>query len=101
MSRENRNLAGFSQVADVSPKINNNNNEKNSVNDSQSKEMDVLDKVLDDKTKKSKTMKLKGIYFENDVARAIDRVTRGRGKGAKSELINAIVKMVFKQKNWM
>lgn len=63
--------------------------------------MDPLDKVIDKNKKKEDTHVLKGIYFEKEVADAIDRIAEGGGKGIKSQLVNEAVKKVFKEKGWI
>lgn len=94
MARKKENIADFDSVADI-----NNNNKINAKENNSNN--DELDNILLEKENKGNTHILKGIYFEREVARAIDRVSRGKGKGVKSDLVNAAVKQVFKEKGWL
>ena len=103
MSRKNKNLAGFDDVASedsTQPNINVNDND-NIKGENHDNKHDVMEQVLIEKKSKVKTHVLKGIYFEIEVANTIDRMARGKGKGIKSELVNEAVKKVFKEKGWM
>jgi hypothetical protein len=110
--REQRSLKSFGEVANedvnvkanVNKEANINNNLKNDLDfnhNATNNFTDELDDILSSKENKNKTHILKGIYFERDLAKAIDKVTKGKGKGAKSEIINAIVKKAFKEKGWL
>lgn len=77
---------------EINDKVNVKN--KNNVDDS-------LENAVNGKKSKVKTHKLKGIYFEPEVAAAIDKLAKGKSKGVKSDIVNEAVKQVFKQKGWM
>lgn len=111
MSRKKRTIAGFNEVANVNDEhetidkenksIKNNPNININVNEKNDDNMDPLDKVIAKNKKKEDTHILKGIYFEKEVAAAIDRIAKGGGKGIKSQLVNEAVKKVFKEKGWI
>lgn len=96
MSRKNKSIAGFGDFADLND-INNNTNveRKNNINITSD-----LEKVIS-KTPKEKTHVFKGFYLENELAQIIDNKTNGKGRGAKSDLVNAILKDRFKQEGWL
>lgn len=71
--------------------INNNNNNDND----NTKETSILDDL--GREPKDKTHVFKGFYIENELAVLIDRITANKGKGAKSDLINRILRNAFKQ----
>jgi hypothetical protein len=98
-NRHNRTLAGFDEVASKKPNININDNDNNEVKENENE--DPLDKIISSNKKKDETHVLKGIYFEKEVARAIDRIARNGGKGIKSQIVNEAVKKVFKEKGWL
>lgn len=104
MAKKDRTIAGFNDVASdgTQPNINNENKDKINLKDN-NKNNDSLDDVVNDSGKNSKvnTHVLKGIYFEPEVAKAIDRLAVGKGKGIKSDLVNEAVKTAFKQKGWL
>lgn len=108
MSRKNRHIASFGDVAN----INNIDNKKDSINDNNSiidnkndnendNDIDIFDQIIHN----NKTDKVfRGIYFEREVANAIDRIARNAGKGKKgikSQIVNEAVKKVFKEKGWL
>lgn len=109
MSRKNRHIAGFDDVANrenkdnidkkVNVNINENSNKKS--NDKENENIDPIDKIISENKKKDKTHILKGIYFEREVAAAIDRIGRQGGRGIKSQIVNEAVKRVFIEKGWM
>jgi hypothetical protein len=113
MSRKHRHIASFGDVANINKSdivheknninINNNDNTINNQNDNEinNENIDVLDQIINNNKKKEKTHVLKGIYFEREVAAAIDRIARGGGKGIKSQIVNEAVKKVFKEKGWL
>jgi hypothetical protein len=77
--RKNKSIAGFDDVA------NDNNNENVNNNDNKN---DIINDILGDRKEKAV---LTGIYFEPNVAAALDRATKDK-KGNKSKLVNALVK---------
>lgn len=114
MVRKDRHIAGFNDVAnskqnvkpndDINVNINNNNdiNDNDNIDNNDNKNnIDSLDAIINTNMKKEKTHVLKGIYFEKDVALAIDKIARNGGKGIKSQIVNEAVKKVFKEKGWM
>ncbi|MGG3737234.1 hypothetical protein [Aeribacillus pallidus] len=105
MARKNRHIAGFNDVANRNNKDNDNQkiniNVNNDNNVKENENLDELDKIIENNKKKDKTHVLKGIYFEREVAAAIDRVGRNGGKGIKSQIVNEAVKKVFKEKGWL
>ena len=86
MARKNKNLTTFDDVANNN-NINNNNNSDNN----------ILTDVLKSKKTKDQTHVFKGFYLEHEVAHAIDRITEGKQKGVKSELVNEILKKYFRE----
>lgn len=59
-----------------------------------------LDEIIgttEDKTEKV----LVGIYFDPEVKRALEKVNRKKGRGAKSEFVNNITKWALKQQGYM
>ncbi|GIN93279.1 hypothetical protein J22TS1_43300 [Siminovitchia terrae] len=107
MSRKNRHIAGFDDVANresnnnINEKVIVNINENNNFKNDDKENIDPIDKIINDNKKKEKTHILKGIYFEREVAAAIDRLGRTGGRGIKSQVVNEAVKQVFKEKGWM
>jgi hypothetical protein len=88
---KNRTISGFDKVADNS----NSNNDTNTNNDS------ILNDVLGDQKTKDQTHIFKGFYLEREVAAAIDRITAGKKKGVKSDLVNRILKNYLKEEGVM
>lgn len=76
-----RKISSFDDVASNND-INSNDNNKN----------DVINDILEGKKTKDQTHIFKGYYLEREVANAIDRITEGRPKGTKSDLVNHIIK---------
>lgn len=100
MARNKGHIAGFEEVSgdDVNNNANSNENSNENNNDAAS---DPLDRIINKKKKKDDTHTLKGIYFENDVARALDKIKSSGGKGIQSEVVNDIVKKALKEKGFM
>ena len=96
---EKKLLSQFDTIADSKEDTNVNVNDN--VNDNI--EIDEVDRVIQNRKMKmaEKSTKPKGIYFEVEVSEAIDRITEGKGRGAKSDIVNAAVKQVFKEKGWL
>lgn len=46
---------------------------------------------------KNQTHSFRGFYIENELVDLIDRLTAGKGRGAKSNLVNRILKDRFKE----
>lgn len=89
-----RTLAGFDAVASTKHDNNiiNDNNNKNK-NDN----ANVIENIL--KNKKP-PKKLTGLYLEDDVARKLDEVAGGT-KGAKSEIVNTVLRRFFQEQGLM
>lgn len=100
-NRQKRTLAGFDEVAFKNINNNINDNANNDVKENENENEDPMDRILSANKKKDETHVLKGIYFEKEVAQAIDRIARNGGKGIKSQLVNEAVKKVFKEKGWL
>jgi hypothetical protein len=83
-------LAGFGAVSGDSQSNNNNININNNVNSS-------IDDLLG--ANKEKAI-VTGIYFDPDVLRALDEISKGK-KGAKTKIVNEAVKLYLKQNGLM
>lgn len=86
--RKTRNLAGFEDVA------NNNINKNDNININDNTNNNVIDEIL---SGKPKAKQLVGIYFDPEVAAALDRAT-GDKRGAKSALVNEAVRQLLQEK---
>lgn len=82
MSRKNKSLAGFDAVAS------DNNNTNINVNDNDN----VIENILGNQKAKSV---LVGIYFEPEVAEALDQAAKKGGRGAKSKIVNEAVRRIL------
>ncbi|MCU6603799.1 hypothetical protein OCO53_25500 [Peribacillus frigoritolerans] len=60
-----------------------------------------LDDILGDNNENKKEKELVGIYFDPEVKTALAKVNRKKGRGAKSEFVNNIVKWALIQKGYM
>lgn len=99
-NNENKNT-NENKIANENTNKNTNKSVSKNANENKNENIDPLDKVLMENKKKDKTHILKGIYFEREVAAAIDRIGKNGGKGIKSQIVNEAVKKVFKEKGWM
>lgn len=79
-----RNLAGFGEVA--SQPGNNNDNDNINVNNN-------IESLF---TEKEKPI-LVGVYFDPELAKTLDEVSKGRPKGAKSKIVNEAVRKLFQE----
>lgn len=91
MSKKNkgRTIAGFDSVAgddDNNIKINRDSDIDN----------DLISNVMKSNKPKTKTHEFKGYYFEKEIVNVINKLTEGKPKGTKSDLVNDIVKKYFK-----
>ena len=105
MARKNRSLVSFADVANIdNNKIDNNNNDNdinnqtnnqinNKDNENVNKHDDEIDNILNNDHKTTKVQK--GIYFEPEVAKALDKLVK---KKRQSEFVNAAVKKIMKEK---
>lgn len=117
MSKRNRRLSGFDSAAtdpltdtvqtddneNVNHVINNivNDDVKIDVNDNNSNEVKetlTLDELFEGSKSKVQTHTLKGFYLEMEVAAAIDRISKGKSRGFKSQLVNEILKKELKMR---
>lgn len=95
---KNRSLAGFDEVASVdkTPLENATDQNKGKNNTPESKKSsDMIDNLIE--TSKKQTI-MKGFVLDADVAKAIDRISKGKGRGFKSEFVNAVLKQVLSEK---
>ncbi|TGA96338.1 hypothetical protein E4665_15855 [Sporolactobacillus shoreae] len=97
-----RTLAGFNDVA--STDINSSENTVPSKNTDQLNESkntrvttksDMIDSLIENNKKQTI---MKGFVLDADVAKAIDRISKGKGRGFKSEFVNAVLKQVLSEK---
>lgn len=88
--------------------VNDNNNDivydNDNQNDAKNKNDNVNvddDDILSSITKQPANKKPTGIYFENDVLEKLQELTKGRGRGAQSKLVNDVVKRYFIEKGFL
>ena len=86
MSRKKRSISGFDKVASEND-IDINNKDKN----------DLLHDIIEKKKTKDQTHIFKGFYLEKAIADVIDRLSAGKTKGIKSEIVNEILKKYFRE----
>lgn len=91
-----RNLAGFGDVANT----NNNNNNNININDNIdiNSNKNIIDNIINP-TKQKKEMV--GIYFDPDVADALERIGKSGGRGAKSRVVNDIIRAYLEQNGFI
>lgn len=77
-----RNLAGFGEVA--SQKENDNDN------------VNVNNNIENLFTEKEKPI-LVGVYFDPELAKILDEVSKGRPRGAKSKIVNEALRKLFQE----
>lgn len=87
--KERRSISSFGQVAS-NIDINNKSNIENNNND-------IIKSLVKENIPKDKTHTFKGYYLENEVANTIDRLSEGKHKGFKSDLVNEIIKKFFQK----
>lgn len=90
--RKKRTLSSFEDVAD---NINIDSERNINKDDDEKNDVDLVESIIKGKALKEDTHIFKGYYLENDVANAIDRITDGKPRGTKSELVNQILKNYF------
>lgn len=97
-----RTLAGFDDVASVDTTSSESavpntktDQSKGSNNTIESTKSDMIDSLI--KTSKKQTI-MKGFVLDADVAKAIDKISKGRGRGFKSEFVNAALKQILSDK---
>lgn len=90
MKRKNRSLASFDSVADINTNENNNDNVNVNINDN--KKVNIED-ILETAPKKE----LVGIYFDADIARELDNLSKGKPRGTKSKLVNEAMRKLLKE----
>lgn len=87
MSRK-RTLSGFDEVAnDIDIDSTSKNDNKDNI--------DLVSDIIKGHKTKDETHIFKGYYLENDIANVIDRISEGKPRGFKSELVNQILKNYF------
>jgi hypothetical protein len=74
-----------------------NNNEDININNNV-KEKEDIKEIINQKLGEKSNKELVGIYFEPEVKRALNKLQKLEGKGAKSEFVNNIAKWALKQK---
>ncbi|MCI3923562.1 hypothetical protein MO973_25375 [Paenibacillus sp. TRM 82003] len=97
-----RKLVDFFDV-NVTDKNNHNRNDHNNNCIEKVKGPQSVDHLIEDIDKNKpvrydERLKLVGIYLELDVAKALDRLGKKGGKGAKSKIVNAALKQLFAKK---
>lgn len=90
----------LSSFGDVSDHKNININSENET-DNKTENDSTIKQILEGQKSKEETHVFKGFYLENEVADAIDRITRRSPKGAKSKLVNAILKKHLKDEGYL
>lgn len=108
MARGNKNLSSFGDVADISVNNNGNHNNSDNINNNDNDNANINVNVNDisgvkhassvDESvselleKKTAETVLVGVYFQKDIARALDKLGKKGGRGAKSRIVNEAVK---------
>lgn len=95
MARKNRTLAGFDAVAS---EIESNNESDNNSNNESGND-DIVERI-NNKKRVVDTHPYRGYYLEKEVSDTIDRLAKGK-KGAKSDLVNSILKNYFIKEGYM
>ncbi|MEK4120581.1 hypothetical protein NST44_30840 [Paenibacillus sp. FSL W8-0919] len=82
---------------------NKNDNVNNAGNRNDNNNINVYDDddILSSITKQPANKKPTGIYFESDVLEKLQELTKGRGRGAQSKLVNDVVKRYFIEKGFL
>lgn len=71
------------------------NNENNNTNvSSDENNFDIINNIVNAKNDKPKKI-LTGIYFDPDVEKVLNKLAKKGGKGAKSKIVNELVKEGF------
>jgi hypothetical protein len=70
-----------------------NNNEDENINN----DVDIHH-IINKRANAKSVKELVGIYFDPEVKKALDKLQRAEGRGAKSELVNDITKWALQQK---
>lgn len=60
---------------------------------------DDINSILESNKKNEKVMA--GIYFEKEVAKQLDKLSKKGGRGTKSKLVNAAVKKMLQEQNML
>jgi hypothetical protein len=87
LSRQGKQIAGFGKVASDDANKNNNNINVN-IN-----ENNIIDKLSGKSSKKD----MKGIYFDLEVAAALDDLGKQGGRGAISKVVNEATKKYLQE----
>jgi hypothetical protein len=79
--------------------INNNDNVNiNKIKDENNNTDVEIHEIINKKSNSKSVKELVGIYFEPEVKKALDKLQKAEGRGAKSELVNNITRWALKQK---
>lgn len=100
MARKNQSLAQFDEVAIVNNNINVNKNEVIDVNTREDVN-DYLDKLAAGEIKKGSNLILTGVYLEPQVLNVLNKYAKLGGRGAKSKIVNDVLKSNFLEKGLM
>lgn len=99
MAKRKSNVADFGSVSnDVNVKNKGKNNEK--VND-ENKTYNDLNNILEDNERKEKEYVMKGIHMRKDLAKILDKKSKGKRKGTMSLIVNQALEKAFKEAGWL
>jgi hypothetical protein len=88
-------LAGFGEVSDEG------NSKDKKIDEDVNNNINVNVNKIDDLLGNNKeSSKVTGIYFDPDVLRVLDEISKGK-KGAKTKIVNEAVKQFLKQSGYM
>jgi hypothetical protein len=95
--------AATTENNDISKNVNENMNNNDNVNVNKNKNennhTDVeIHEIINKKVNSKPVKELVGIYFEPEVKKALDKLQKAEGRGAKSDLVNSITKWALRQK---
>lgn len=72
-------------------------NEKPKLNNEETSNTNELLQSIFEQKKKRDSKKLIGIYFDGDVAKVLDKIGKNGGRGAKSQIVNDVIREFFKK----
>lgn len=106
MARKNRSIAGFEDVAILTNEnVNVNANiyveeEKNKLAECAEEQEEIEDhflvRVIEGKVRR-KDLVLVGVYLDPQIAEVLDRLGKKAGRGAKSEIVNNVLRSDFEE----
>lgn len=76
------------------PEENQNNGERGANMSLESVIEKTYSSIIEEKKKRDKK-ELRGIYFDSDVAEALDKIGKQGGRGAKSEYVNSLIRAIM------